>query len=194
MQGGFIPELRAKSAEELVALDLPGYAIGGLSVGEPWDLFAETLAANAPLLPDDRPRYVMGIGTPRHLFAAIKAGIDMFDCVLPTRIARNGAALTHYGVATIRNAANSRSEQPVDALCSCKVCKNYSRAYIRHLIKCKEILASMLLTHHNLFFLANLLQQAREAIAANSLSRFATQFLARYESGDPSADSGGATH
>ncbi len=178
VQGGFFEDLRKTSARETTALDLDGYAVGGISVGEPAEEFIRILKYTTPLLPKDRPRYNMGIGTPDYLFESVEAGIDMADCVLPTRIARNGSALTHQGRLTIRNGKYKEDFRPVDPQCSCYTCKNYSRAYIRHLINCDEILGARLLTIHNLSFLIELMKQMREAILNDEFLKFKKDFLA----------------
>ena len=145
-------------------MDLPGYAIGGLSVGEPKEIMYEVMDNCVELLPKDKPRYLMGVGSPDCLFEGVERGVDMFDCVLPTRIARNGMALTSRGRVSIKNAKYERDFSPLDPECDCYTCRNYSRAYLRHLFKAKEILSSMLLTHHNLYFLVNLMGNIRTAI------------------------------
>ena len=152
MQGGMYKELRYQSACEITELDLPGYAIGGLSVGEPREIMYEVLDYATDYLPKDKPRYVMGVGTPDHLFEGVERGVDMFDCVLPTRLARNGAAMTSQGRVSIKNAKYERDFTPLDPECDCYTCRNYSRAYLRHLYKSNEILSSMLLSEHNLRF------------------------------------------
>ena len=149
IQGGFYKDLRQQSAKDLVALDFPGYAIGGISVGEPKEEFIDILRYTAPLMPKDKPRYLMGVGTPDYLIEAALAGIDMCDCVLPTRIARNGTAMTWNGKVVIRNATYERDFTPLDPECDCYACRNYTRAYIRHLVKTKEILGTRLLSIHN---------------------------------------------
>jgi queuine tRNA-ribosyltransferase len=178
VQGGFYPELRRQSVELTLAQDTPGIAIGGLSVGEPPEVFVETLSRTAALLPADKPRYVMGIGTPRYILQAIANGIDMFDCVAPTREGRNGRAYTRRGPLSVKKAENIADFSPIDEECGCKVCRNYSRAYLRHLFKTREILCSMLLSYHNLYFLHALVERAREAIAAGCFHRFMEEFLA----------------
>lgn len=180
VQGGFYEDLREVSARETRAMDLDGYAVGGISVGEPVEEFIRILKYTTPFLPKDRPRYNMGIGTPDYLFESVEAGIDMADCVLPTRIARNGSALTHEGRKTIRNSIYKDDFRPVDPACSCYCCKNYSRAYIRHLIKCNEILGARLLTIHNLFFLIELMKEMREAIFNDEFLKFKKSFMATY--------------
>jgi queuine tRNA-ribosyltransferase len=183
VQGGFYPELRRQSAERTVALDTPGFAVGGLSVGEPPEVFSEFLRCSAALLPPDRPRYVMGIGTPRYILEAIAGGIDMFDCVAPTREGRNGRAYTRRGSLSIKKAENRMDFSPIDETCDCKVCRTYSRAYLRHLFKAQEILCSMLVSYHNLYFIHNLVKNAREAIPEGRFPRFMKEFLAGYSEG-----------
>ena len=164
VQGNIFPDLRARSAEELVKLDFPGYAVGGLSVGEPKENMYEILEFLHPLLPADKPRYLMGVGEPEDLIEGVKRGIDMFDCVVPTRLARHGTAYTYSGKITVRNAAFKEDFLPIDTRCDCYVCRNYSRAYLRHLIKAEEILAHRLLSYHNVYFLVNLMARIRNAI------------------------------
>ncbi|MDR1278105.1 MAG: tRNA guanosine(34) transglycosylase Tgt [Treponema sp.] len=180
VQGNFYPELRKQSAELTVAADTPGIAIGGLSVGEPPDVFSEYLNLNAALLPPEKPRYVMGIGTPDYILSAIEAGVDMFDCVLPTREARNGRVFTRRGPFALKKAENRLDFQPIDEECGCKVCRAYSRAYLRHLFKTQEILCSMLASYHNLYFLHDLVKNARRAIEEDRFIAFKKNFLSRY--------------
>ena len=180
VQGNFYRHLRKESAEFVASLDMPGIAIGGLSVGEPAEVFAEMLAYTADLLPRDKPRYVMGIGTPEYILEAVENGIDMFDCVLPTRNARNGSYFTRSGCISIKNACYSEDFRPVDPECSCKVCRQYSRAYLRHLFKEQEILSSMLATYHNLAFMNQLMLDARAAIRENRFPAFRRAFNERY--------------
>ncbi len=141
IQGGMYKDLREQSAKEILDLDLPGYAVGGLSVGEPKELMYEVLDYTVPLMPEDKPRYLMGVGSPDDLLEGVIRGIDMFDCVLPTRIARNGTAMTSQGKVVVRNAKYARDFTPLDPECDCYCCKNYTKAYIRHLVKANEILA-----------------------------------------------------
>ena len=180
IQGGFFEDLRKKSAEDLIALDLPGYAIGGISVGEPKEEFLKMLYYTTPLMPKDKPRYLMGVGTPDYLIEAALAGIDMCDCVLPTRIARNGTALTSHGKVVVRNATYERDWIPLDPECDCYTCKNYTRAYIRHLVKANEILGVRLLSIHNLRFLTRLMENIRTAIENDCLGDFRTEFYKKY--------------
>ena len=177
IQGGFFEDLRKKSAEDLIALDLPGYAIGGISVGEPKEEFLKMLYYTTPLMPKDKPRYLMGVGTPDYLIEAALAGIDMCDCVLPTRIARNGTALTSHGKVVVRNATYERDWTPLDPECDCYTCKNYTRAYIRHLVKANEILGVRLLSIHNLRFLTRLMENIRTAIENDCLGDLEQNFI-----------------
>jgi len=181
VQGNVFPDLRARSAEELVKLDFPGYAIGGLSVGEPKDHMYEILEFLHPLLPASKPRYLMGVGEPEDLIEGVKRGVDMFDCVLPTRLARHGTAYTYSGKITVRNAVYAEDFSPIDSRCNCYVCKNYSRAYLRHLIKAEEILAHRLLSYHNVFFLVNLMAKIREAVRKGEFERFSEEFFREYK-------------
>ncbi len=180
IQGGFYKELRKQSLEDLVKLDLPGYAIGGISVGEPKEEFLDILNYTAPLMPKDKPRYLMGVGTPDYLIEAAMAGIDMCDCVLPTRIARNGTAMTWNGKVVVRNATYERDFAPLDSECNCYTCKNYTRSYIRHLIKTNEILGVRLLSIHNLTFLTNLMKKVRIEIENDNLLNFRNEFYKKY--------------
>jgi len=180
IQGGFYEDLREKSLEDLVELDLPGYAIGGISVGEPKEEFLRILYHTTPLMPENKPRYLMGVGTPDYLIEAAIAGIDMCDCVLPTRIARNGTAMTSNGKVVVRNATYERDFTPLDIECDCYTCKNYTRAYIRHLVKANEILAVRLLSIHNLRFLTNLMERVRMEIEQDNLLNFKKEFYKKY--------------
>ena len=180
IQGGFYRDLREKSAKDLIKLDFPGYAIGGISVGEPKEEFLDILKFTAPLMPKNKPRYLMGVGTPDYLIEAAKAGIDMCDCVLPTRIARNGSAMTSKGKVVVRNATYERDFTALDDECDCYACKNYTRAYIRHLIKANEILGIRLLSIHNLRFLTKLMERVRIEIENNNLATFAEEFYKKY--------------
>ena len=181
MQGGMYKDLRYQSAMEIVELDLPGYAIGGLSVGEPREIMYEVLDYATDYLPKDKPRYVMGVGTPDHLFEGVERGVDMFDCVLPTRLARNGSAMTSHGKVNIKNAKFERDFTPLDHECDCYVCRNYSRAYLRHLFKANEILSSMLLSYHNLHFLVHTMQNIREAIEQDMFKEYKREFYMKYD-------------
>jgi queuine tRNA-ribosyltransferase len=180
MQGGLYKDLRALSARQIVDLDLPGYAIGGLSVGEPKELMYEVMDDCVPLLPREKPRYLMGVGSPDCLFEGVERGIDMFDCVLPTRVARNGQAFTSFGKVNIKNARYKEDQGPLDPECDCYVCRNYSRSYLNHLFKSEEILSSMLLTEHNLHFLVRTMERIREAIENDCFSELQREFLANF--------------
>jgi queuine tRNA-ribosyltransferase len=180
VQGGEYEDLRKKSAEDLVSLDFPGYAIGGLSVGEPKDVMNRILEFTTPHLPTDKPRYLMGVGSPDALIDGVIRGIDMFDCVLPTRIARNGTCMTSSGRLVVRNAKYARDFTPIDENCDCHVCKNYTRAYIRHLIKCEETFGFRLTSYHNLYFLLKLMEQMRDAIRQDRLLDFREEFFEMY--------------
>ena len=180
VQGGFYKDLRKKSAEDLIKLDFPGYAVGGISVGEPKDEFLDILRYVTPLLPENKPRYLMGVGTPDYLIEAVFAGIDMCDCVMPTRMARNGSALTHKGKVNMLNACHTEDFSPLDSECDCYTCKNYTRSYIRHLFKAGEILGARLLSIHNLRFLVNLMENVRQAIKDECLEEFRDEFYTKY--------------
>jgi queuine tRNA-ribosyltransferase len=182
VQGCFYEDLRKQSAELCAVSDTPGIAIGGLSVGEPEEVFLSFLASTAALLPPEKPRYVMGIGTPQYILAAIENGIDMFDCVFPTRVGRNGHVFTHRGPVSLKKQENRMDYGPIDEECSCKVCRTYSRAYMRHLFKTQEILCSMLASYHNLFFLHDLVKNARLAINEARFAEFKTGFLEKLSS------------
>jgi queuine tRNA-ribosyltransferase len=180
IQGSVYPELRERSVGELTALDFPGYAIGGLSVGEPKEMLYATLEVTTRMLPREKPRYLMGVGAPEDLLEGVRLGVDMFDCVLPTRLARHGTAYTAEGKITVRNALYAADFSPLDARCSCYVCQNYSRAYIRHLIKAEEILAQRLLSYHNLYFLFQLMAGIRAALAKGEFPSFYREFFHNY--------------
>ncbi|MCL2111896.1 MAG: tRNA guanosine(34) transglycosylase Tgt [Clostridiales bacterium] len=182
MQGGMFNDLRRQSAEQIVALDLPGYAIGGLSVGEPKELMYEVLDGCVDFLPTDKPRYLMGVGTPDALLESVALGVDMFDCVLPTREARHGRAMTRDGSVNLRNAAYAEDFAPLDAECSCYCCKNFTRSYLRHLVMAKEMLGATLISLHNLKFLVDLMGGARAAIEAGggAFAAYKAATLARY--------------
>ena len=183
VQGGMYPDLRTESAEELIDIGFDGYAIGGLSVGEEADLMYEMMDHTLPLLPNDSPRYVMGVGTPENLIEAIARGADMFDCVMPTRNARNGLLFTSFGKISIKQARYREDDTPIDPDCSCYVCRNYSRAYLRHLFQCNEILSSVLNTHHNLSYYLNLMAAARKAIENKAFGLFRKEFYRKREAG-----------
>ncbi|MFH5182257.1 tRNA guanosine(34) transglycosylase Tgt [Paenibacillus sp. TAB 01] len=180
IQGGMYEDLRKQSAAELTSMDFPGYAIGGLSVGEPKHLMYEVLDYTVPLMPFNKPRYLMGVGSPDALLEGAVRGIDMFDCVLPTRIARNGTCMTSSGRLVIRNAKFAEDFGPLDPECSCYTCTNYSRAYIRHLLKADETFGIRLTTYHNLHFLLELMRQVRQAIREDRLLDFRDHFFEKY--------------
>ena len=180
IQGGFYKDLRDKSLEDLVAMDFPGYAIGGISVGEPKEEFLDILRYTTHKMPKNKPRYLMGVGTPDYLIEAALAGIDMCDCVLPTRIARNGTAMTWNGKVVVRNATYERDFTPLDSECDCYTCRNYTKAYLRHLVKTKEILGVRLLSIHNLYFLSKLMERVRKEIENDNLLNFKNEFYSKY--------------
>jgi queuine tRNA-ribosyltransferase len=185
VQGGMIPELRREQAQAMAAMGFDGYAIGGLSVGEPKELMWEMLEATTPALPEDKPRYLMGVGTPEDLVEGVAFGIDMFDCVLPTRNARNGMAFTTTGKVLIKNAMYSNDPRPLDEACGCYTCRQYSRAYLRHLYMAREILAYRLLTLHNLYYYLNLMLSMRQAITEGRFAAFRQDFYQnRHEGGN----------
>lgn len=181
VQGSCFDDLRLKAVEELLQLDFPGYAIGGLSVGEPKSEMYRILDLVVPQLPSDKPRYLMGVGSPDCLWEGVQRGIDMFDCVLPTRIARNGTVFTHQGKLVVRNAAYAHDFRPLDSECNCYVCQHYSRAYIRHLIKANEVLGIRLTSYHNLYFLINLMQEIQTAIEQDCFLSAKEAFLGKYK-------------
>ncbi|HEY5674523.1 MAG TPA: tRNA guanosine(34) transglycosylase Tgt [Malonomonas sp.] len=176
VQGGMHPELRRQSAEQLQEIGFEGYALGGLSVGEETSLMYEMMESSLPLLPKDRPRYVMGVGTPENLIEGIARGCDMFDCVMPTRNARNGNLFTSFGRLSIKQARFREDAQPIDPDCQCYVCQNYSRAYLRHLYMSQEILASVLNTHHNLYYYQQLMAGARQALETGTFTAYRSEF------------------
>ncbi len=178
VQGGMYEDLREVSVNGLKAIDFDGYAIGGLSVGEPKADMIRILDHTAPLIPENKPRYLMGVGKPEDLVEGVRRGIDMFDCVMPTRNARNGHLFVNTGVVKIRNASNKTDVGPLDSTCDCYTCKNYSRAYLHHLDKCKEILGSQLNTLHNLHFYQKVMQGLRDAIEQGKLDAFVEEFYA----------------
>ena len=180
VQGGMYPDLRKKSAEDLIKIGFDGYAVGGLSVGEPKDIMLEVLDQTTPHLPEDKARYLMGVGSPDYLIEAVLRGIDMCDCVLPTRMARNGTAMTSKGKVVIKNKQYELDFRPLDEKCECYACKNYTRAYIRHLMKSGEILGARLMTIHNLRFLTKLMEDVREAIKEDRLLEFREEFYKDY--------------
>ena len=180
MQGGMYADLRKESAMQICELDLPGYAIGGLSVGEPKPIMYEILDSCTELLPKEKPRYLMGVGSPDCLLEGVERGIDMFDCVLPTRIARHGLAMTSTGKVNIKNKQYERDFQPLDLECTCETCQKYSRAYLRHLYKSGEILSSILMTQHNIHFLLQLMSDIRQAIEEDRFLEYKKSFLTKY--------------
>jgi queuine tRNA-ribosyltransferase len=183
VQGGTYPDLRTRSAHEIAEMDFPGVAIGGVSVGEPKEAMFEVVEHTAPLLPADRPRYLMGVGTPVDLLDAVRAGIDMFDCVLPSRLGRNGSAYTSLGRINVKNSRYIDDFGPIDPNCPAWCCRSHSGAYIRHLYKCDEILAARVLSYHNLSFYARLMAGIREALERDRFLGFRREFLALYRSG-----------
>lgn len=183
IQGNFFQDLRKQSAEETLALDTPGVAIGGLSVGEAFPVFEEMTAYLAEFLPDDKPRYIMGIGTPDYILTAVEHGIDLFDCVYPTRIARNGAVFTPQGLMDLTKAKFERDFSPLVEGCNCRACRTYSRAYLRQMFKAGEILGPMLATEHNLLFLHTFLEDIRSAIFSGTFLPFKRAFLDSYFGG-----------
>ena len=181
VQGGMYKDLREQSARELIELDFPGYAVGGLSVGEPKSLMYEVLEYTVPLLPKDKPRYLMGVGTPDCLIEGVMRGIDMFDCVFPTRVARNGTAMTRNGRLVVKNAEYAHDFRPIDENCGCYTCRNFSRAYIRHLLKAEEIFGLRLTTIHNLYFLINFMKEMRQSIIEDRFPAFREEFFKQYQ-------------
>ncbi len=180
VQGGMYRDLREKSAKDLVALDFPGYAVGGLSVGEPRHIMRRVLSDVEPFLPKHKPRYLMGVGTPDYLFDAVERGIDMADCVLPTRIARNGTLMTSRGRLVVKNAIFAKDFSPPDPECDCPVCQTYTRAYLRHLFQTDEILGLRLATIHNLYFLLHLMERMRKSIEEDVFLEFKEDFMKKY--------------
>lgn len=184
VQGSIYPELRKESAEALQAIGFDGYAIGGLAVGEGQELMFQTLETTMPHMPDDKPRYLMGVGKPPDIVGAVLRGIDMFDCVLPTRSGRTAQAFTRRGTLNFMNARHAADPRPLDPDCACYTCRNYSRAYIHHLLKCDEMLGPMLLTQHNLHYYQELMAGLRGAIESGTLQQFASDFHQQYTGGD----------
>lgn len=182
VQGNFFDDLRKESAEFVSSLGTMALAIGGLSVGEPKEVFAEKLCYTTTFLPKEKAKYVMGIGTPDYIFEAVLNGIDMFDCVQPTRVARHGLYLSHNGMISIKQKRFERDFSPLDPLCTCKVCQTYSRAYLRHIFREQEILSSMLASYHNLYFLHNLIKEIRTAIEEDRFLSFKDDFLKQFRS------------
>ncbi len=187
VQGAGFEDLRKQSAKDLVSLDFPGYSIGGLSVGESKEDMNHVLDYTTPLLPEDKPRYLMGVGVTDSLIDGVIRGIDMFDCVLPTRIARNGTIMTSHGRLVIKNAKYARDFRPLDDNCNCYTCRNYSRAYIRHLIHVGESFGMRLASYHNLFYLVHLMQRIRQAIMDDNLLDFRAEVLEQYGYNKPNA-------
>ncbi len=184
VQGNFYQDLRKQSIESVIELDTPGIAIGGLSVGEPHEVYTEFLESTSVQLPAGKPRYVMGIGTPDYILEAVYNGIDIFDCVLPTRNARNGSYFTRDGSIAIKKERYAKDFGPIDSQCNCKVCRQYSRAYLRHLYKSDEILSSMLATYHNLAFLHQMMSEIKAAIQDNTFAQYRKSFLSRFSGGE----------
>ncbi len=180
IQGSMYKDLRTESAKEITSFDLPGYAIGGLSVGEPAEVMYEMLDINTDIMPINKPRYLMGVGAADNLVEGVKRGVDMFDCVLPTRIARNGTVMTKHGKLVVRNAEYAHDFRPLEEGCGCYACRNFTRAYIRHLIKSGEVLGIRLTTIHNIYFLTNLMKEIRNAILQDRYPEFITEFYANF--------------
>jgi len=183
VQGGMFENLRQESLDALVEMDFPGYAVGGVSVGEPKEEMLRIMAHTPHRLPEHKPRYLMGVGTPEDLVEGVAAGVDMFDCVMPTRNARNGHMFTRFGDLKIRNARYKSEEAPVDATCTCYTCRNFSRAYMHHLDRCGEMLGPMLASIHNLHYYLNLMQEVRDALDAGRFGAFVLQFKADRQRG-----------
>ena len=181
VQGSVYPSLREKSARALVEMDWDGYAVGGVSVGEPEEEMYRAIENSEPYLPQDRPRYAMGLGTPPQMLEIIARGVDMFDCVLPTRVARNGTAYTRTGTINLRNQQYEKDRGPIEENCDCPACSQFSRGYLRHLVKAREILGLRLVTLHNLHFYLRLMEQARWAIENGSFARFREEFTTLYQ-------------
>jgi queuine tRNA-ribosyltransferase len=184
VQGGMFPDLRQASAEYLKKLDFPGYAIGGLSVGEPKEVTFPLVEQTSALLPQDKPRYLMGVGAPEDLVEGVARGIDIFDCALPTRVARNGALFTRQGRINIKRAAYSKIDRPIDPSCDCFTCRTFSAAYVSHLFRSEELLGLRLATIHNLRFIGNLMQDIRKSILDGTFQSFRQEFLAHYQTTD----------
>ncbi len=180
VQGGMYQDLREKSIKALTNIGFDGYAIGGLAVGEGQEIMFQVLDYTACALPEDKPRYLMGVGRPSDIVGAVYRGVDMFDCVMPSRSGRTGQAFTSHGVLNMRNACHIDDKSPIDAECTCPTCQNYTRGYIHHLFRAGEILGSMLLTQHNIWFYQNLMKQIRQAIEENRFTEFHNQFMERY--------------
>ena len=184
VQGATFQDLRKKSAQAIVEIGFDGYAIGGVSVGEPEEEMMRAIEASEPFLPSDKPRYAMGLGTPPQLLELIARGMDMFDCVLPTRLARNGTAFTSAGTLNLKNAEFAMDKRPIEENCQCPMCSEFSRGYIRHLIKAEEILGLRLITLHNLHFYLDLMRQTRDSIQSGSFGQFRRQFVSNYKTRD----------
>ena len=180
VQGGEFKDLRKHCAEELVKMDFDGYSIGGTSIGEPKDVMFEMVSYSVPYLPEDKPRYLMGVGSIDYILEGIAMGVDMFDCVLPTRIARHGALMTSKGRVNIRDAKYEYDFSPLDEDCDCYTCKNYTKAYLRHLYKCDETLGKRLLSIHNIRFLIHMMEEARTAIKEDRFGDFKDEFIKKY--------------
>jgi queuine tRNA-ribosyltransferase len=180
VQGATFPDLRRESARQLLELDFPGYAVGGLAVGEPHEVTCAMTAEVTALLPKDRPRYLMGVGRPEQIADYVALGIDMMDCVLPTRAARHACLYTSEGRVLIKNSRYAEDQRPIDSNCSCSVCRRYTRAYLRHLFAAGEMSAAILATHHNVHFYLDIMRQIREAIEFGNLANFSSEMHARY--------------
>jgi queuine tRNA-ribosyltransferase len=183
VQGSTFADLRRQSAEALVALDFDGYAVGGVSVGEPEEEMLAAVENSEPFLPASKPRYAMGLGTPAQMVEMVARGVDMFDCVLPTRVARNGTAFTGRGTVNLKNACHADAAGPIEEGCGCAVCRRFSRAYVRHLLKAEEILGLRLVTLHNLYFYLQLMARMRVALEGGTFGDFRRAFLAGYQRG-----------
>ena len=181
VQGATFEDLRKESAQALVEMNFDGYAIGGVSVGEPEEEMIRAVEASEPFLPNDKPRYAMGLGTPPQMIEMIARGIDMFDCVLPTRLARNGTAFTARGTLNLKNAEFAMQKGPIEEGCACPACREFSRGYIRHLVKAEEILGLRLITLHNLHFYLDLMRRTRAAIESQTFGQFRREFVAGYK-------------
>ncbi|RKX78485.1 MAG: tRNA guanosine(34) transglycosylase Tgt [Spirochaetes bacterium] len=180
VQGNFFKDLRKRSVEEILELDFPGIAIGGLSVGEEQEVFYDYLNYTSSLLPGNKPRYLMGVGTPEYILSAVENGIDLFDCVFPTRVARNGTVFTSTGLLPLKREYNKHDMEPIDKECNCRTCRNHSRAFLRHLFKTKEIMGPVLATEHNIFFIQNLIKNIRKNINLGNFRQFKEHFLQEY--------------
>lgn len=183
VQGNFFKDLRAESAKAITSIDFDGYAIGGLSVGEDKNTFIDMLSFTAPLLPENKARYLMGVGTPEDIFVGVENGIDMFDCVFPTRVARNALGLTSLGRINLRNEKYKYDNSPLDPECDCYVCSNFSKSYIRHLFKANEITACRMTSFHNIYFMKNLMNNIRKSIFESNFQEYKSYFMSRYLAG-----------